>query len=631
MVIEAGRRRSRRVAGLVAWAGLVWMVGAGVGVAGEGSGEGAPLERAVGYLAGAMDRYSHSFDVFNDVNDAGNHFPALAMMPAGAENVWIDVCCTNRPHRGASCIECGMRRGADHWAGFYFLNGVMDGEERYPRQNWGDVEGAGFDLRGTLQVSFYARGAQGGERVEFFVGGVGWSVDYRGRSIAPEAPYPDSFPKVSTGFIRLTDHWQKYTIDLKGYDLSYVIGGFGWVVDMYRNRGHDEVCFYLDDIRWEKERPGELQLPVSYETAPRIEGFDSIMRNASFTYDDALTILAFLALDTEEGRRRAGLLADGLVYAAHHDRCYEDVRLRNAYMAGDLKAFPGWKTCGRAAAARLPNFWDCDKGEVFEDRVAVGTYCGNVAWAMIALVSAYEHLGREAYLETAEELGRWVIANCLDERGAGGFTGGYEGWYNAPEKLTWKSTEHNLDLYVAFRRLAAADGDRRWLGYAAHAKRFIEAMWDPEEGKFWTGTGLDGVEINRSVVPLDVQSWAVLAFRRKINGGRRGLDYAEAHHACDGGFDFNRDCDGVWFEGTAQMAVAYELLGRVADAQRLLKRIEKAQMEGGAIPAASHDGLTTGFKIAVEGNPDWVYFHRGHLGATAWYIFARLGVNPYWL
>ena len=27
----------------------------------------------------------------------------------------------------------------------------------------------------------------------------------------------------------------------------------------------------------------------------------------------------------------------------------------------------------------------------------------------------------------------------------------------------------------------------------------------------------------------------------------------------------------------------------------------------------------------------WEYFDRGHVGATAWYILAKLRANPYWL
>jgi len=50
---------------------------------------------------------------------------------------------------------------------------------------------------------------------------------------------------------------------------------------------------------------------------------------------------------------------------------------------------------------------------------------------------------------------------------------------------------------------------------------FVEAMWDAEEGKFWTGTAADGLTINKTVIPLDVQAWAVLRPGSPQDGRRR--------------------------------------------------------------------------------------------------------------
>ena len=93
------------------------------------------------------------------------------------------------------------------------------------------------------------------------------------------------------------------------------------------------------------------------------------------------------------------------------------------------------------------------------------------------------------------------------------------------------------------------------------------------------------------------------------------------------GFDFNNDTDGIWFEGTAQMVVAYQMLGDLANAMTYLAEPERAQREaqnanGKGLVAASHDNVSTGF--------DWEYNARPHIGATAWYLFAGLRYNPYW-
>ncbi|OAD18901.1 hypothetical protein THIOM_005489 [Candidatus Thiomargarita nelsonii] len=58
-----------------------------------------------------------------------------------------------------------------------------------------------------------------------------------------------------------------------------------------------------------------------------------------------------------------------------------------------------------------------------------------------------------------------------------------------------------------------------------------------------------------------------------------------------------------------------------------LSELRKAQVSasnnnGKCIIAASHDGVSTGF--------DWEYFSRLHVGATAWFLFAEMGYNPYW-
>ena len=571
------------------------------------------------WLIAMMDKYHKTFDVYTDVGSGGNHFSVKAKMWGfgSADVVEMDECASGeiQLHQGsATYIKATFKpQSGNSWGGFYFMNGVFPPNAQEPQQNWGDYPNAGFNLTGATKLTFYARGEKGGEEVEFFVGGIGW----------PDKPYKESLPKISTGYVTLSKEWKQYSIDLTGKDLSYVLSGFGWITNAPRNLGR-EITFYIDDIRFDKERPDELRFIVSYEAHPTQQNdFDVVLRNVAYTYDNALALLAFLTRGNSDDLKRAKILADAFVYASQNDRFYNDGRLRNAYTSGDLKSPPGWEPNNKRGSARIPGFWDCNKGEWLEDKFSVSTHTGNIGWVMIALISAYEKLRGEEYLSTAEKLGDWVEQNLKDFRGAGGYLGGFDGWEPNPKKLLYKSTEHNLDLYVAFIRLHELTKDAKWSERALHAERFIEAMWDEDEGKFWTGTMEDGVTINKNVVPLDVQAWAILAFKDEAQRYLRALRYVEKHHAVGGGFDFDTDKDGIWYEGTAQMAVAYKIIGDEAKAQSLLKEIEKAQLPSGAVPAASKDELTTGF--------DWFYFHRGHLGATAWYLFAKLGVNPYWM
>jgi len=96
------------------------------------------------------------------------------------------------------------------------------------------------------------------------------------------------------------------------------------------------------------------------------------------------------------------------------------------------------------------------------------------------------------------------------------------------------------------------------------------------------------------------------------------------------GFDFNEindgDGDGVWFEGTGQMTVAYAFGGQPGQADLYRQELIRAQQtapfgDTKGIVAASHDGLVTGFNFDYFGDST-----SGH----AWNVFAQLGFNPYY-
>jgi CHAT domain-containing protein len=67
------------------------------------------------------------------------------------------------------------------------------------------------------------------------------------------------------------------------------------------------------------------------------------------------------------------------------------------------------------------------------------------------------------------------------------------------------------------------------------------------------------------------------------------LECAERNHRNQqggfSGYDFNDDKDGVWFEGTAQMAVAYELAGKTAPTSFILPRPADFVSDGKWVPA----------------------------------------------
>ncbi|MBI3467438.1 MAG: hypothetical protein HY000_30890, partial [Planctomycetes bacterium] len=371
---------------------------------------------SITHLSQVMDQFHNRFPVYDDVSSAGNHFHALGIIGDDHSAVSINGSSTTSPHSGATAIRSEFRNTTGlNFGGFYFQNGVLPAGASEPQLNFGTVANAGIDLSGATALTFWARGEQGGETIEFFMGGVGRDAG----TGAPIAPYPDSSPRVpsiGTTF-PLTTVWQQFTIPLAGRDLSYVLGGFAWVANAPNNP--NGAVFYLDDIQYElsptarKQRLNEPRFLASYVTAPfqslpaPVGDFDLVLRNSAFTYDNALAILAFLADGSADSLRRARLIGDALVYASQHDRSFSDGRLRSDYAAGDIALPPGWTPNGRVGTVPVPGFFDEAEQRFFEiEQGAIDT--GNNAWAMIALLALYRRTGHQTYLETAETLGNFI-------------------------------------------------------------------------------------------------------------------------------------------------------------------------------------------------------------------------------
>jgi hypothetical protein len=589
------------------------------------------------HLRRVMDQFHDRFPVYDDLGSAGNHFHARAKIPDEHAPVLILGGSTEQPHSGATATRNELIVSSPSaFGGFYFLNGVLPAGHRAPLLNFGTYPDAGIDLSGATALTFWARGAKGGERVDFFVGGVGWDPDTGRRS----APYPDSSPAHHLS-VRLTAQWQLFRIDLAGADLSYVLGGFGWAASMRENPAG--AVFFLDDIQFELSpaaREARLSLPRllrSFETLPfqhlpaPVGDFDFVLRNSAHTYDNALALLAFLAGGSPDDLRRARLIGDAFVYASRNDRTYGDGRLRDVYAAGDIALPPGWTPNGKSDTVPIPGFFDEAKQEYFEIEQG-GVSSGNNAWAMLALLALHLRTGGREYLDAAHRIGQFLLLQKSNEGLYPGFLGGFEEPEGPhPRQRSWSSTEHNLDIHAAFSLLYGIEGRAVWRAGAEHARRFVESMWDPERGCNLTGTtNPDLRNAQPGQLPEDAQSWNLLAVPGALRLHPGLLECAEHNHrAVDAGFsgfDFNEDKDGVWFEGTAHMAVALAMAGLEAQAETLRQELRRAQGnppfgDGEGLAAASHEGVTSGFGFLL--------FRRLHVGATAWNVFAQLCFNPF--
>ena len=324
---------------------------------------------------------------------------------------------------------------------------------------------------------------------------------------------------------------------------------------------------------------------------------------SSATYDDALVIDAYLAEGTKTGLARAEVIGDGLLYLQAHDPAH-DGRLMDQY--------------GPDALVRPGDIHVTDPT----------SSAGVMAWAGDALTQLYAATGRKAYLDGAVALGDWIQAHCRDDRGPGGYTGGYTG---SGSKIEWKSTEHNIDVYAFFRLLARETGNPAWSSRSAWARRFILAMWDAGAGLFNVGTTGNGATPEYSPQVEDVNSWSYLALRDPAY--EQSLDWEARHLAVTtDGYRGVSVCTanrtGVWFEGTAHLADALEVSDEPADqaeASAYLSDLAYAQARGPnadglGIMAASYDALSD----CQGGN---VYASL-HAGTTAWYILAASRIDP---
>lgn len=345
---------------------------------------------------------------------------------------------------------------------------------------------------------------------------------------------------------------------------------------------------------------------------------DDALKNAAFTYDNALAAIALVACGRAGKARRIG---DALLSAVDADRAGPAAgRLRTAYRAGPQQELPippnGW--------------WNPKRQRWEEDAYQVGTATGNVAWAGLALLTLADALDEPRYRDGAAKLGAWVLARTADVRGPGGFTGGVHGDGEGMQALSWKSTEHNVDLVALFgwlERSGTGGGD--WATGKAAARGFLDRIWRAEAGYFPTGTLPDGASVNDGNSGLDAQLWPLMLADAPADW-RRALTYADKGHGLDGGYDFNADRDGVWVEGTAQAALAWRIAGDAARADALLAGLAADISPGGYLWATRGGRVSTGFAIGPDSKEaDFFYYRQPHLGATSWAVLAARRWNPF--
>jgi hypothetical protein len=383
------------------------------------------------------------------------------------------------------------------------------------------------------------------------------------------------------------------------------------------------------------------------------------LESTAFTYDNAVSIHAYLLHGSRDSQERAEILGQGLIYAQANNFPFNDGRFAQAYFVNAPSSDGVYVT-----PAAFPFYF-------------YTSAVGDQAWAGMALAQLFKRTGDRTYLTAALNVGNWIVNNAYSTLAPGGYSFGTNiNQYNqSVPSGNGKSTEHNIDTYAFFTMLDAlthhgsATNGMTWSALAAHALGFVLAMWNPSGPFFWTGTaGADSSAINYYPIPEDCQTWSYLAMLNSRYAG--SIDWAlknlqptdtasSRQSSLTGSESFTgmtfdtaslnttiADPDAVWLEGTAHTIAALIARtenewgrSRVMDWQAALKLVntcDKAQAELGAnqtvngIPIALGSGLVAATSLLDTGF-GYTYGTSKHIGATGWYLIATQGGNPFQL
>lgn len=389
--------------------------------------------------------------------------------------------------------------------------------------------------------------------------------------------------------------------------------------------------------------------------------------STAFVYDNSLAILAYLERGRRDDVARAMLLGDSFLYAQANDPTYTDGRVRQAYWVGPFTL---------SFASNASYFV---RGDGYVNLVGApwnfqGSSVSDMSWVANALAHLYARTGKSRYLNGSLRLGQWIVDNAYDTYGLGGYSYGVDA--NNSRLSQKKLTEHNVDVYGLFTHLLAPlTGDSNWKRLGNHALEFVELLWNPQGGVFYTGSN-DGRTIDTSVVLEEVQSQGYLALLDRDYAGAldwnktnliatdtpQSLNSSLSGNLSLSGVTFSDvsrrattpanasdgppDPDAVWLEGTGHMVAAlmarkrkarWDLpgfRGDVATASQYASQIVLAQSQlargqtvnGIEIPEES--GVVAASNVLNTGT-GFSYYPNVHLAATSWYLIAASSGNPY--
>jgi hypothetical protein len=293
--------------------------------------------------------------------------------------------------------------------------------------------------------------------------------------------------------------------------------------------------------------------------------------NVAYTYDQA--VLAIAALVKGDAVRAKNLLnvLKGLQAS--------DGSLCNAYYTTNKAVQEGTRNVG-------PNIW--------------------VAMA----VMAYEKFTGDTttFRSMAQSLCNWALNF---QQSDGGINGGLDA---AGNRLSYASTEHQLDAYAALR----------YFGYGTQATR-VKSFLD---NVVWsTDHFIVGRNDNSNHV-MDVNTWGVLALglsgTHNYNAAQYyNMSYMRTTQSLNGvsydAFDFNDYLHDIWFEGSSFMVLSLAMDSNTYWSQYFLNQILKNQDSTGGVQ----------YSLLGTNNGYWTMTNKRAISSTGWLVFALANYNPF--
>jgi len=577
----------------------------------------AEESKAAQWLAMQVDEYSKRLYVYADYSDSKNVFTQRGFMGSGVAGPVIDEACPEA-YSGITSIKVTAPVRAGGWSGYVFGNGILEQGSIVPQMDWGEHD-AGLNLTGATKLVIHARAADGQTAI----------IEFRMGTISGK--YPDSGTK-SSGLVTLNDQWKTIEIDLQGINLSRIAGGFAFFIND-NNQGKSSVTVYIDEVYYEFTTPRADPVFLSSYEPVSLDKTGSFINSYAYSYDAAMTVLALAYAGKTE---QAAKVADALLFAFENDRKFSVTErgVRNGYASGNPSSFPGWYSeTGKTYFAKLAGTFDLVENIWKEDYYSDSYSTGNNAWILLSFLKIYSDTHNSKYLDAARRMAEYL--RTLRDDVNGGFKGGWDGFDNLQTQATYISTEHNIDLYSAFRQLGniVMKTDEitaaQYYADAEQAKKFVFNMYNAEEGFFYTGTADDGVSINHTIHPLDANTWAIQSFFDEPEfDAVKVMAYIENNlrDPVSGFYKFSeKTLTGYWTEGSYQKIVSDWVMGNIPKYQQQRAQLNAEAKPDGSITASNIDGLKTGFYLG-DGS-EWIYDKRVSVAATAWKAIAELGVN----